>query len=64
MFEYVIPVDTQAPIPHSVEAFDETLYGLDGVNSVMLDGRKVVVGAGTSLPSLGRAYIKRRTAVS
>lgn len=49
MFEYVIPVDARVPIPHSHEAFDETLYGLDGVTSVTLDGRRVVVGRGDVL---------------
>lgn len=46
MFEYLIPVNARVPIAHSHEAFDETLYGLDGVTSVTLDGRNVVVGRG------------------
>jgi quercetin dioxygenase-like cupin family protein len=49
MFEYLIPVNARVPIAHSHEAFDETLYGLDGVTSVTLDGRNVVVGRGDVL---------------
>lgn len=49
LFEYLIPVNARVPVAHSHEAFDETLYGLDGVTSVTLDGRNVGVGRGDVL---------------
>ena len=49
MFEYLIPVNARVPIAHSHEAFDETLYGLDGATAVTLDGHKVAVGRGDVL---------------
>jgi hypothetical protein len=33
MFEFVVPRDARVPAPHSHDAFEETLYGLEGVAS-------------------------------
>jgi quercetin dioxygenase-like cupin family protein len=49
MFEYLIPANARVPVAHSHEAFDETLYGLDGATAVTLDGRNVVVERGDVL---------------
>lgn len=46
MFEYRIPARARVPIPHSHEAFDETVYGLDGVTAATIDGRKVSIERG------------------
>jgi quercetin dioxygenase-like cupin family protein len=44
MFEFVVPARARVPVPHSHDAFDETVYGLNGVTTWMLDGQKVRVG--------------------
>ncbi len=49
MFEYLIPVNARVPVAHSHEAFDETIYGLDGATAVTLEGRKVLVEHGDVL---------------
>jgi quercetin dioxygenase-like cupin family protein len=49
MFEFLVPAHARVPVPHSHEAFDETVYGLDGVLSWVLDGRQVRVGPGDVL---------------
>jgi quercetin dioxygenase-like cupin family protein len=49
MFEYLIPVNARVPVAHSHEAFDETIYGLDGATAVTLEGRKVLVESGDVL---------------
>ena len=46
MFEYLIPANARVPVAHSHEAFDETIYGLDGATAVTLDGRKVLIERG------------------
>jgi quercetin dioxygenase-like cupin family protein len=49
MFEFLVPTNTRVPVPHSHDAFDETLYGLSGVMTWTLDGRQVHVGPGDVL---------------
>jgi quercetin dioxygenase-like cupin family protein len=49
MFEFLVPAGAHVPVPHSHEAFDETIYGLDGVTTWVLDGRQVRVGPGDVL---------------
>jgi quercetin dioxygenase-like cupin family protein len=47
MFEFLVPARARVPVPHSHDAFDETVYGLNGVTTWMLDGQdgqKVRVG--------------------
>jgi len=44
MFEFLVPRGVRVPAPHSHEAFEETVYGLEGVNCWTVDGRKVEVG--------------------
>lgn len=49
MFEFVVPVRARVPAPHSHEAFDETVYGLEGMISFTVEGRRVEVGPGDVL---------------
>jgi quercetin dioxygenase-like cupin family protein len=49
MFEFLVPAGAHVPVPHSHEAFDETVYGLDGVTTWVLDGQQVRVGPGDVL---------------
>jgi quercetin dioxygenase-like cupin family protein len=37
------------PLAHSHDAFEETIYGLEGVTTFTLDGEDVVVGPGDTL---------------
>lgn len=63
MFEYLIPVNARVPVAHSHEAFDETIYGLDGATTVTLDGRKVIVERGDVLLIPAGASIKSKTSL-
>jgi quercetin dioxygenase-like cupin family protein len=49
MFEFLVPTNARVPVPHSHDAFDETVYGLDGVLTWVLDGQQVRVGPGDIL---------------
>ena len=49
MFEFFVPSQARVPVPHSHDAFDETLYGLSGVLTWTLDDRQVQVGPGDVL---------------
>jgi quercetin dioxygenase-like cupin family protein len=49
MFEFLVPASARVPVPHSHDAFDETVYGLDGVTTWVLDGQQVRVGPGDVL---------------
>ena len=55
MFEFRVPARARVPIPHSHVAYDETIYGLDGVLTWTIDGRKVEVVPG------GVLFIRRGT---
>ena len=43
MFEFSVPAQARVLVAHSHEAFDETVYGLSGVLTWMLDDREVRV---------------------
>jgi len=49
MFEFTVPAGSRVPVPHSHDAFDETIYGQHGVGTWTLDGQKVRIGAGDVL---------------
>ena len=49
MFEFLVPAGARVPVPHSHEAFDETIYGLEGVTTWTLDDRQALVGPGDVL---------------
>jgi quercetin dioxygenase-like cupin family protein len=48
MFEFTVPVGTKMPQPHSHKAFDETIYGVEGVVTFTVDGQTVDIGPGES----------------
>ena len=49
MFEFVVPAGAHVPVAHSHDAFDETVYGLEGTMDWVLDGRTIRVGPGDVL---------------
>jgi quercetin dioxygenase-like cupin family protein len=49
VFECGVAAGAQVPPPHSHDAFDETVYGLEGVLSFTIDGRSVEIGPGESV---------------
>jgi quercetin dioxygenase-like cupin family protein len=49
MFEFFVPAQARVPVAHSHETFDETVFGLSGVLTWMLDDRQVRVGPGDVL---------------
>ena len=49
MFDFLVPAGARVPVPHSHEAFDETLSGLSGTLTWTLDGKETRVGPGDVL---------------
>jgi quercetin dioxygenase-like cupin family protein len=49
MFEFDVPAGIKVPIPHSHDAYEETIYGLAGVLTWTLEGRSVEIGPGQVL---------------
>lgn len=49
VFECVVPVDTRMPAPHSHDAFEETICGLEGVATWTVDGDEIDIGAGDAV---------------
>ena len=49
VFEFDVPAGARVPAAHSHDGYEETIYGLEGVLSWTLDGRKTDVGAGEVL---------------
>jgi quercetin dioxygenase-like cupin family protein len=46
MFEFDVPAGARVPIAHSHDAYEETIYGLQGVLTFTVDGRKTDIGPG------------------
>jgi quercetin dioxygenase-like cupin family protein len=46
IFEFDVPAGAKVPIAHSHDAYEETIYGIDGVLTLTLEGRTIEVGAG------------------
>jgi quercetin dioxygenase-like cupin family protein len=46
VFECFVPADSKMPVPHSHEAFEETIYGLEGVTTWTVDGRTLDIRPG------------------
>jgi quercetin dioxygenase-like cupin family protein len=44
IFEVSVPAGSRMPMPHSHDAFEETMYGLEGVTSVTVDGEAHELG--------------------
>ena len=49
VFEFDVPVGVKVPLAHSHYAYEETLYGLEGVLTLTVEGRKTEVGPGEVL---------------
>ena len=49
MFECVVPADAKVPVPHSHDAFEETIYGLEGACTWTIDGRARELAPGDSV---------------
>jgi quercetin dioxygenase-like cupin family protein len=49
VFEFDVPAGARVPAAHSHDGFEETIYGLEGVLSLTLDGRQTEVGPGEVL---------------
>jgi quercetin dioxygenase-like cupin family protein len=46
VFECFVPAESKMPVPHSHDAFEETVYGLEGITTWSVDGRMLELGAG------------------
>ena len=49
VFECLVPAEARVPVPHSHDAFEETIYGLEGVCTWTIDGRERELGPGESV---------------
>jgi len=49
MFEFDVAAGARVPIAHSHDAYEETIYGLAGVLTFTVDGRKTEIGPGEAL---------------
>jgi quercetin dioxygenase-like cupin family protein len=49
VFECLVPVGSKVPLPHSHDAFEETIYGLEGTCTWTVDGQTHQVGPGESV---------------
>jgi len=49
MFEFDVPAGARVPIPHSHDAYEETVYGLKGSLTWTVEGRRTDVGPGEVL---------------
>jgi quercetin dioxygenase-like cupin family protein len=49
MFEFDVPAGAKVPVAHSHDAYEETIYGLEGVLDWTVDGRKIELGSGQVL---------------
>ena len=49
VFECFVPADSRMPAPHSHDAFEETIYGLEGVTSWTVGDRSVEIGVGEAV---------------
>src|SRR3954451_8557747 len=49
VFECSVPAASRMPAPHSHDAFEETIYGLEGATSWTVDGRITELGVGDAV---------------
>ncbi len=49
VFECYVPANSRMPAPHSHDAFEETIYGLDGVTTWTIDGQSTEIGVGDAV---------------
>jgi quercetin dioxygenase-like cupin family protein len=48
MFEFTVPAGAKVPLPHSHQHYDETIYGVEGVVTFIVEGKAVDIGPGQS----------------
>jgi quercetin dioxygenase-like cupin family protein len=46
VFECAVPANAKVPVPHSHDAFEETIYGIEGVCDWTIGGDSVEIGPG------------------
>ncbi len=46
MFEFTVPTGAKVPVPHYHKAYDETIYGVEGVVTFVVEGKPVDIGPG------------------
>jgi quercetin dioxygenase-like cupin family protein len=46
MFEFDVGVGAKVPVAHSHDAYEETIYGLEGVLTMTVEGRRTEIGPG------------------
>jgi quercetin dioxygenase-like cupin family protein len=49
LFEFTVPSNARVPVAHSHDAYEETVYGLEGTLTWTLDGERHEVGPGEVL---------------
>jgi quercetin dioxygenase-like cupin family protein len=49
VFECYVPANSRMPAPHSHDGFEETIYGLEGTTTWMIDGHAIEVGPGEAV---------------
>jgi quercetin dioxygenase-like cupin family protein len=49
IFEFDVPAGAKVPIAHSHDAYEETIYGLEGVMTWTIEGERNEVGPGDAL---------------
>jgi quercetin dioxygenase-like cupin family protein len=49
VFECDVPAQARMPAPHSHDAFEETIYGLEGVTGWTVDGEVTEIGPGDAM---------------
>ena len=49
MFELDVAPGAKVPIAHSHDAYEETIYGIEGIITLTLEGRKIEIGPGDAL---------------
>jgi quercetin dioxygenase-like cupin family protein len=48
MFEFTVPAGANVPVPHYHKAYDETIYGVEGVVTFIVEGKPVNIGPGAT----------------
>jgi len=49
MFELIVPDRARVPVPHYHRQVDETIYGLKGILTTTVDGRRHEIGVGDAI---------------
>ena len=49
IFEIDVPAGARVPIAHSHDAYEETIYGIEGIITFTLEGRAIEIGPGDAL---------------